>query len=788
VILDRDAAGNTFPAADHGEYLPILYIEPLTGTNRTAIGLNPLSLPAAAEALGKTRGNGLPAATAGLRLVQERGSQQGVTIYLGVFDRSAAEGLGTLRGVVSGIFRVDDVLAAALEAKGPPGLELCLVDLTPQTGPSRLAGADGCHTPAWTAKHLIHATRVEFAGRTWEICFRAGPAYTESLRSWAAWATIAAGLLAIGMFGALLLITTGNNRRIMALVEQRTSELEAAGAHLSEKQEALADAQRIARLGSWETVDGRKGLRCSAQLHQLLNCDDEQLSSLEHLILAVSLADRPSLANAIETVARAPGRTSLDCQLNTLPPRILQFRVESEWQGGVLRRLRGTAQDVTGAREAEAQIQYLARYDTLTGLPNRSAWQEHVRSALHTAQRHGDALAVLFLDLDNFKTVNDSLGHPVGDRLLAAVASRLAGCIRAEDLLARLGGDEFVALLPRLSHADDAAVVARKMIQVLSEPIRIDEHELRLSVSIGIALYPTDGAEVDTLLKHADTAMYGAKEAGRNNYQFFVPEMNARATERLLIGNDLRRAIERNQLTLHYQPQIETANGRPYGCEALVRWTHPERGLVPPDQFIPLAEATGLIVPLGEWVLREACRQQVRWRNEGLGDLIVAVNISALQFRKTDFVDTVAGILQEAGADPAHIELEITESALMHPGEDLSARLQSLVDLGLTLALDDFGTGYSSLAYLKRLPIARLKIDRSFVDDLPGNAEDAAVTSAALSLARDLGMQVVAEGVETRAQHDYLAERGCHAMQGYLFSRPLTAEAFEAWMTQVHGA
>ena len=258
--------------------------------------------------------------------------------------------------------------------------------------------------------------------------------------------------------------------------------------------------------------------------------------------------------------------------------------------------------------------------------------------------------------------------------------------------------------------------------------------------------------------------------------------MNARATERLRLENDLRRALERNELVLHYQPQIETATGAPYGCEALVRWIQPERGLIPPDQFIPLAESTGLIVPLGEWVLRQACLQQVAWQRAGLPRLLVAVNISALQFHKPDFVDRVSSVLAETGADPACIELEITESALMQPGDDLTARLLKLVDLGLTLALDDFGTGYSSLAYLKRLPIGRLKIDRSFVDDLPGNAEDAAVASAALSLARDLGMEVVAEGVEDHAQRTYLTERGCHAMQGYLFSRPLPADMFEKWM------
>ncbi|HAF55144.1 MAG TPA: diguanylate cyclase, partial [Thauera sp.] len=733
-------------------------------------------------AIAHTRSSGQPAASARLRLVQETGNQNGVAVYLAV-RAPDGEGAGDrLRGVVTATFRLDDVLTAALTGPQAAHIERCLVDLDSSEPDSCLAGGHHEPHPAWEKGTLTYSAPIAFAGRHWELRLQATPEYLRQLQSWAAWATVAVGLLATAMLGALLLITTGSNRRINALVEQRTAELEAAGADLNEKQAALVEAQRIARMGSWETLTRTAGLRTSAELHLLLGVDGDRLASLEDLMEAVSPASRPALAKALETSAQHPGRIMLDCKTGTLPPRTLQFRIESEWQAGELKRLRGIAQDVSSAREAEAKIQYLARYDTLTGLHNRSAWQEQARIALCSAARHQDKFAILFLDLDNFKTVNDSLGHPAGDRMLAMAASRLSRCVRDEDLLARLGGDEFVALLSRLSNMEEAALVADRMLAALVEPMNIDGHELHLSASVGIALYPNDGAEVDTLLKHADTAMYGAKEAGRNTYRFFIPEMNARATERLLMEADLRRAVERNELVLHYQPQIEAADGQPYGCEALVRWIHPQRGMVPPDQFIPLAEETGLIAPIGEWVLREACRQQVRWRAAGLPSLIVAVNISALQFRKRDFVPMVARLLAETGADPSCIELEITESALMEPSAELSERLQDLVDLGLTLALDDFGTGYSSLSYLKRLPIARLKIDRSFVDDLPGNAEDAAVTAAALSLARDLDMQVVAEGVETTAQRQFLAERGCHAMQGYLFSRPLTVDAFTDWI------
>jgi diguanylate cyclase (GGDEF)-like protein len=785
-LRDRDAEGRTTTAGRRAEYLPVAYIAP-TGINDSAIGMDPLSFPVAAEAIARTRSDGQPAASGRMRLVQETSDQQGVAVYLGVFAPGTAGSSQRLRGVVTATFRLDDVLTAALQGSPSTHIERCLIERDTAAPTTCLAGTRPNNDSGWDKNTLVHTAPISFAGRQWELRLRASPEYMRQLQSWAAWATVAVGLLATAMLGALLLITTGTNRRINALVEQRTAELEAASADLNEKQAALIDAQRIARMGSWETVSGNPdlhapGLHTSAELHLLLGVDGSRLERLGDLVEAVSPTSRQALASAFERAAQNPGRTMLDCKTDTLPPRTLQFRIESVWQDGVLARIRGTAQDVSSAREAEAKIQFLARYDTLTGLHNRSAWQEQARIALCSAARHQDKFAVLFLDLDNFKTVNDSLGHAAGDRMLALTASRLSRCLRDEDLLARIGGDEFVALLSRLSNLEEAALVADRMLAALTEPMNIDGHELHLSASIGIALYPSDGAEVDTLLKHADTAMYSAKEAGRNTYRFFIPEMNARATERLLMEADLRRALERNELILHYQPQIEAATGRPYGCEALVRWIHPQRGLVPPDHFIPLAEETGLIAPLGEWVLRTACQQQVEWRAAGLPDLIVAVNISALQFRKRDFVQMVARMLTETGADPACIELEITESALMEPSTELTDRLQDLVDLGLTLALDDFGTGYSSLSYLKRMPIARLKIDRSFVDDLPGNAEDAAVTSAALSLARDLGMQVVAEGVETQVQRDYLAERGCHAMQGYLFSRPLTVDAFANWI------
>jgi diguanylate cyclase (GGDEF)-like protein len=779
-IRDRDANGRTTPAAPRTAYLPVAYVTP-ADTNDAVLGMDPLSYGRAAETIARALQTRQPAATESVRLVQDADSERGVVLYHAVYDHGAQTTPARLRGVISAAFRMDDLLAAVIERATQLGIEVCLVDVGGTAAAPCLAGTRLAPGASWPEGSVSRVEPIAFAGRDWALHNRALPQYAESQRSWAAWGTVAVGLLATGMLGAVLLIGTGNKRRIQALVDQRTAELEAAGLRLQENQQALVDAQRIARLGSWETVAGLQGLRTSAGLRLLLDNARSPLASIDELLQTIAAGSRADLAEAIERAAHESGRIVLDCTTDCLPLRTLQFRIEGEHAHGQLVRIRGTAQDVTALREAEARIRYLARYDTLTGLLNRSAWKEHAQEILRHAARHEDRCAILFLDLDDFKTVNDSLGHAAGDRLLAEVATRLGACVREEDPMARLGGDEFVVLLSRLTLEDEPARVAERMLAALARPMQIEGHQLQLSASIGIALYPSDGSEIDSLLKHADTAMYDAKASGRNAYRFFLPEMSARATRRLQTEAELRRAIEGGELILHYQPQV-AAGGSLGGCEALVRWQHPERGLLSPDHFIPFAEQSGQIVPLGDWVLREACQQQVRWREAGLAVPMVAVNISALQFRREDFVATVKRVLDETGANPAELELEITESALMDASPDLVARFEELVGLGLTLALDDFGTGYSSLSYLKRLPISRLKIDRSFVDGLPDNPEDVAITSATLSLARDLGMDVVAEGVETEAQRGYLGERRCTAMQGYLFSPPLGVTAFGTWV------
>ena len=431
--------------------------------------------------------------------------------------------------------------------------------------------------------------------------------------------------------------------------------------------------------------------------------------------------------------------------------------------------------DVSTARALSVRMSYLAQHDDLTDLPNRILFNDRLTQAIALAQRHRQKLALLYLDVDRFKHINDSLGHTVGDHLLQSVAQRLVGSVRNSDTVSRQGGDEFVILLPEVRHAQDAAVAAEKVRVALTAPHYIDQHDLHLTASIGIVIYPDDGMEGKTLLTNADFAMYHAKESGRNNYQFFRPDMNVSAIERQSLEEGLRHAVARKEFVLHYQPQMDLDTRAIIGVEALIRWHHPQRGLVGPAQFIPVAEECGFIVPFGRWVLREACRQGRAWQDAGLPPMRIAVNISAAELRAKDYVAGVRAILLETGLEPGYLELELTETFLMQDSTSTTDVLQALKDMGVHLALDDFGTGYSSLSYLRRFPIDTLKIDQSFVRDLTTDADDASIVSAVISMGKSLHKRVVAEGVETPEQLAFLQEQNCPEGQGYYLSQPLVA-------------
>lgn len=439
----------------------------------------------------------------------------------------------------------------------------------------------------------------------------------------------------------------------------------------------------------------------------------------------------------------------------------------------------GIFSDITERKAAEQRLDYLARHDVLTGLPNRALLQERFEQALMFSRRENKRMALLFLDLDRFKTINDSLGHPVGDRLLLAVAGRLLGCVRETDTVSRQGGDEFVVLLTELADPGNAALVARKIIEVIREPFTSEQRQLSISCSIGITLFPDDGSDYDTLRRQADTALYAAKGAGGSVYRFFTEEMNRQVLETVELEHRLRQALDRGEFDLHYQPRFSLADGRLMGVEALLRWSNAELGRVSPARFIPVAEESGLILPIGEWVVRQACRQARAWMDAGFEVPVVAVNISALQFRQEDLVESVSSILAASGLPPERLELELTESLLVRDLELTLQKLQDLNAMGMSLAIDDFGTGYSSLSYLKRFELDILKIDQSFVRDLAVDPDDAAIVRAVIQLGHSLGLRVIAEGVETAVQRDFLLAQGCDEAQGYLYSKPIPAAELE---------
>jgi diguanylate cyclase (GGDEF)-like protein/PAS domain S-box-containing protein len=453
-------------------------------------------------------------------------------------------------------------------------------------------------------------------------------------------------------------------------------------------------------------------------------------------------------------------------------------------EAGQLIGFQGVDRDITERREAEERIAFLAHHDALTGLPNRVLLRDRFEHALAMAERSRTRVAMLFLDLDNFKVVNDTLGHAAGDRLLLEVVSRLAHCTRESDTISRQGGDEFILLLNEVPELETVERVAGEILSQLAEPAEINGHVLNASCSIGVAIYPEDGSDFDSLLQKADTAMYNAKDAGRNTYCFFDEQMNLQAHEHLLLQNRLHQALFRAEFNLHYQPQIEIGSGRVIGVEALLRWNNPELGDVVPARLIPVAEDCGLIVPIGAWVMEEACRRAQTWRKAGWPDLTMSVNLSALQFRRAGLIETVAGALERSGLPPHLLELELTESILLQDVENNLDTVRRLKALGVRLSIDDFGTGYSSLSYLKRFAVDRLKIDRSFVRDISTDPDDAAIVRAVIQLARSLRLGIIAEGVETQEQLTFLREEGCQEVQGFLFSRPLEPAAFENFLRE----
>jgi len=565
---------------------------------------------------------------------------------------------------------------------------------------------------------------------------------------------------------------------------------------LLQSESRLEAAQRIARVGNWEWEIATGQHLWSTETRRLLGVTEAGVIPTHDLFLRrVHPEDRSQVEAALMHAAREGASYNLEHRV--LLPDGSECVVHGQAEciamtNGRGACLAGTLQDITERRRAEERIRRLAYFDAQTELPNRVLFQERVEQAVVDARRAGRLVALLFMDLDHFKRVNDTLGHSAGDQLLAEVAARLVRAVRdtdpltrgTEDLpdavLARHGGDEFIVCLSGINRAEDAARVAARVLASFEEPVHLNGGDVFMTASVGISLYPQDGDTAETLLKHADVAMYHAKSSGRNNYQFYDATLSSRAFQRLALETGLRRAIERGELVLHFQPIIDAVAGVPVGAEALVRWQHPEMGLVGPDEFIPLAEESGLVVPIGEWVLEEATRVQAVWRERG-HPVAVAVNLSAQQFRRPGLVDQVRRAVGAAGGTPEGLCLEMTESVLMKQGQrEAEQTLCRLKDLGVCLAIDDFGTGYSSLSYLARFPVDILKLDRSFVRGIEVNADGAAITAAVAAMARSLRVEPLAEGVECAVQRDMLSQQGFRLMQGYLFGKPMPEPEFSA--------
>jgi diguanylate cyclase (GGDEF)-like protein/PAS domain S-box-containing protein len=548
---------------------------------------------------------------------------------------------------------------------------------------------------------------------------------------------------------------------------------------LAEQQRRLSHAQRIARLGDW-IIDLPSGsVTRSEELHAILGRRSGLLSGPS--VIPPDLVHPEDLEFVHESFSAAclAGKNfKIDFRIVSPQGEIRFLNAEckaSTDKSGRVTKVAGVIQDISERKVAQARIERLAQFDSLTGLPNRTLFNDRLAQTLTLAKRNRWIAGIVFVDLDRFKAVNDTYGHGAGDKLLKEVGQRLQECIRSGDTAGRLAGDEFAVALSTLAKAEDADLVAQKIIAALARPVDVGGAQAIVTASLGIALYPVDGEDPDELLRNADTAMYRAKEKGRNAYQSYTPEMNERVAERLRMETELRGALERGEFVLHFQPKANLASGEISGFEALLRWQHPQRGLVPPQQFIPILEDIGLIIPVGEWVLRAACTQIKRWQAEGFGPRPIAVNVSVRQFQREGFDAVLSQILAESKIDPALLELEVTESMLMTNTEEAARTLGKLRLPGVQISLDDFGTGYSSLAYLRSLPVDTLKIDRAFIRDVASDPDAAAIVLAMIALAHGISLKVVAEGVETEAQLNFLRLRGCDEMQGYYFARPMPA-------------
>ena len=810
-------AGGVQVAPVRERYSVVDYLEPMRG-NEAAFGLNVANNRMLMGALERSTIDNRAVSTGLLSLAQDARRNSGFEVIMPVYRSgaplsTAAERQAALVGDTAAIVRasvlVQHILARArmtaddgvrlwvyVSARADPA-RLVYASGDPGQPPPPDAGAPRARLALWLApkdSDLLQET-LDVAGQDWLVVARAAPrpVLPDHLGSLS---TLVGGILVTFLLTAFVQSLVQRSRRVQLLVNERTADLKLSNARLVDDVQARQRTERALQLSEQRF---RHLVSLSSDWYW------EQDAELRFTSITGGIAEKGGIApelligrtlwDYVEGMAESDwGRAHIATLMARQPFENLEYATRDEF--GELRWLcingepvfdddgqftgyYGTGTDITARKLTEQRIHHIAQHDVLTGLPNRSLLQDRLGQAVAYSVRTGHKVWVMLLDLDRFKFVNDSMGHKAGDVLLMTIAARLRSALRDTDTVARLSGDEFVVILTE--HDDECLNpdIVQRLMDSVAQPVMLGNKEFFVTSSIGVAVYPDDGAGADGLIEHADIAMYRAKKVGRNNFQFYTPAMNEEAMERVRIEGALRNALERNQFVLHYQPQLNLKTGKIVGMEALIRWQHPELGMVAPDRFISVAEETGLIVPIGAWVMRTACTQNKAWQEAGLGELRVAVNLSARQFGAPNLVNEIAAVLDETGLAPDRLEIELTESLFMSDVTLAVETLHSMKKLGVNLSIDDFGTGYSSLSYLSRFPIDVLKIDRSFVSDITRDASDAAIVASIIALAHNLKLDVIAEGVETKEQLDYLRRHGCDEMQGYYFSRPLAADAFE---------
>ncbi|NMM26145.1 MAG: EAL domain-containing protein [Glaciimonas sp.] len=801
-------------ARSRTRYRVVDYIEPMQG-NEAAFGFNADSQPGQAAAMERAVDSGQPAATGLYRLVQEKGDQRGFLVLMPVYRQNAslhdvASRRQALIGDTAVAFRARDLIGQILAktqlvipadisisvyAKAAPDDEY----LAFRKGSKSMPAHDGV-MPHWLFYNQPATVpmQIEVAGSPWHMTVSAAPEPFYKTNNNALYALIMSALLSV-LAAAYVHTLSSRSKRIQSLVNQRTAELQLSNQRLNEDIAAREKTE-----------------------HRLQILESAVQSSANSILITSATAPDYAIEYVNPAFERMTGYTAAEVIGRNLRflfrddrkqdgIKDIQEAVRSRREGhAVVRNYRkdgtliwveiyfapvrnGTDQvhhfvvssyDITANKRYQAELEFQAGHDVLTGLANRNLLDDRLNQAVAHGARHAHPVWVVSVDLDHFKFVNDTLGHKAGDLLLQAIGNRLQLAVQESDTVARLSADQFVLVLQERNYAHLTLATIEQIMDTIAQPLSIHGHNFQQKCSIGIAIYPADGDDPEILIKHADIAMYRAKESGRNNIQLYAASMNARALERLRLEGDLHNALERNEFLLHYQPQVDLGSGHIVGMEALIRWQHPTLGMIAPDRFIMLAEETGLIVPIGAWVMRTACAQNRAWQLAGLGYLRVAVNLSAIQFAQRDIVKSIAAVLQQTELAAQYLEIELTESLVMTDVEHAIGILRELKGLGVQLSIDDFGTGYSSLSYLKRFPIDVLKIDQSFVRDITIDPDDAAIVVSIISLAHSLRMNVIAEGVETAAQLAYLRRNNCDQIQGYYFSRPVPANDFELILRQ----